>query len=37
MLVENTRTGDRENVWRLTPSGEALERAIRHENPDATR
>jgi DNA-binding MarR family transcriptional regulator len=32
-LLENTRTGGRENVWRLTPSGEHLERAIWHETP----
>jgi DNA-binding MarR family transcriptional regulator len=34
-LLENTRTGGRENVWRLTPSGEELERAIWHETPPA--
>lgn len=30
-LIENTRNGGRVNVWRLTPSGERLERAIRDE------
>lgn len=34
-LVENTRTGGRYNVWRLTPSGEELERAIWHETEPA--
>jgi DNA-binding MarR family transcriptional regulator len=34
-LLENTRTGGRENVWRLTPSGDELERAIWHETPSA--
>jgi DNA-binding MarR family transcriptional regulator len=34
-LIENTRTGGRENVWQLTASGRELEAAIRHENPDA--
>jgi DNA-binding MarR family transcriptional regulator len=36
-LIENTRTGGRENVWQLTASGRELETAIRHENPDAGR
>jgi DNA-binding MarR family transcriptional regulator len=36
-LIENTRTGGRENVWQLTASGIELERAIRQENPDAGR
>jgi DNA-binding IclR family transcriptional regulator/AcrR family transcriptional regulator len=30
-LIENTRAGGRENVWRLTASGKALEAAIRHD------
>ena len=30
-LMENTRNGGRVNVWRLTASGERLERAIREE------
>jgi DNA-binding MarR family transcriptional regulator len=30
-LIENARNGGRENVWRLTTSGETLERAIRQE------
>jgi DNA-binding MarR family transcriptional regulator len=34
-LIENTRAGGRENVWRLTSSGEELERAIWHETPPA--
>jgi len=34
-LMENTRNGGRVNVWRLTPSGEELERAIREETPAA--
>jgi DNA-binding MarR family transcriptional regulator/AcrR family transcriptional regulator len=36
-LIENTRTGGRENVWQLTASGIELERTIRRENPDAGR
>jgi len=36
-LIENTRTGGRENVWRLTASGIELERAIRHGTPGAGR
>ncbi len=34
-LIENTRTAGRENVWRLTASGEQLERAIWHETSPA--
>jgi predicted transcriptional regulator len=34
-LIENIRTGGRENVWRLTASGIELERAIRHDTPVA--
>jgi DNA-binding MarR family transcriptional regulator len=30
-LIENARAGGRQNVWRLTASGEALENAIRQE------
>jgi DNA-binding MarR family transcriptional regulator len=30
-LIENARSGGRQNVWRLTASGEALEHAIRQE------
>jgi DNA-binding MarR family transcriptional regulator len=30
-LIENTRTGGRENEWQLTASGEELETAIRHD------
>jgi DNA-binding MarR family transcriptional regulator len=30
-LIENARNGGRQNVWRLTASGEALEQAIRRE------
>lgn len=33
-LIENTRTGGRENVWQLTASGSQLETAIRHDTPD---
>jgi len=36
-LIENNRTGGRENVWQLTASGIELEAAIRHENPGAGR
>ena len=36
-LVENTRTQGRKNVWQLTASGKELDKAIRHENPDAGR
>ncbi len=36
-LIENTRSGGRENVWQLTASGRQLERAIRHANPGAGR
>ncbi|HEY4895251.1 MAG TPA: hypothetical protein VII01_04100 [Solirubrobacteraceae bacterium] len=36
-LVENTRTQSRKNVWQLTASGKELDKAIRHENPDAAR
>jgi DNA-binding IclR family transcriptional regulator len=36
-LVENTRTGGRYNVWRLTSSGEQLERAIWDETPEHER
>lgn len=32
-LIENTRTGGRYNVWRLTVAGEKLEGAIRQETP----
>jgi DNA-binding MarR family transcriptional regulator len=32
-LIENTRTGGRYNVWRLTIAGEKLEGAIRKETP----
>jgi DNA-binding MarR family transcriptional regulator len=32
-LIENLRTGGRHNVWRLTPVGEKLERAIWDETP----
>ena len=34
-LIENTRTGGRENSWRLTASGEELERAIWEETSAA--
>jgi hypothetical protein len=30
-LIENTRTGGRENEWQLTASGEELETAVRHD------
>jgi DNA-binding MarR family transcriptional regulator len=33
-LIENTRTGGRYNVWRLTVAGEKLEGAIRKETPE---
>jgi DNA-binding MarR family transcriptional regulator len=33
-LIENTRTGGRYNVWRLTVVGEKLEGAIRQETPE---
>ena len=39
-LIEGTRDPRRRgapNVWQLTASGRQLERAIRHENPDAGR
>jgi DNA-binding MarR family transcriptional regulator len=36
-LIENIRSGGRENVWQLTASGRQLERAIGHENPGAGR
>jgi DNA-binding MarR family transcriptional regulator/AcrR family transcriptional regulator len=36
-VIQNTRTGGRENVWQLTATGKELEAAIRHENPDAGR
>jgi DNA-binding MarR family transcriptional regulator len=32
-LIENTRTGGRENVWQLTATGSELESAIRKETP----
>jgi DNA-binding MarR family transcriptional regulator len=32
-LIENVRTGGRENVWQLTASGAQLETAIRQEAP----
>jgi DNA-binding MarR family transcriptional regulator len=32
-LIENARNGGRRNVWRLTPVGDNLERAIWHETP----
>jgi DNA-binding MarR family transcriptional regulator len=32
-LIENTRTGGRYNVWKLTADGDALESAIRQETP----
>ncbi len=36
-LIENVRSGGRENVWQLTARGKELERAIGHENPGAGR
>ena len=36
-LIENTRTGGRENVWQLTASGKELETVIRHDTPDPGR
>jgi DNA-binding MarR family transcriptional regulator len=36
-LIENTRSAGSENVWRLTASGENLERAVWHETPAADR
>jgi DNA-binding MarR family transcriptional regulator len=33
-LIENTRTGGRYNVWRLTVAGDELEGAIRKETPE---
>jgi DNA-binding MarR family transcriptional regulator len=36
-LIENTRSSGRENVWRLTASGEELERAVWHETPPPDR
>jgi DNA-binding MarR family transcriptional regulator len=32
-LVANARNGGKSNAWRLTPTGERLERAIWHETP----
>jgi len=32
-LIENTRSGGRYNVWRLTAAGDELESAIREETP----
>jgi DNA-binding MarR family transcriptional regulator len=34
-LIENTRSRGRYNVWRLTPAGEKVERAIWNETPPA--
>ena len=36
-LIENTRNGGRVNFWRLTPSGEELERAVWEEGLDGGR
>ena len=36
-LIENTRNGGRYNVWRLTASGEELERAVWEEGLDGGR
>jgi len=34
-LIKNTRTGGRENAWRLTATGKELEAAVRHGSPHA--